>query len=206
MVWPQGEDRRRALRLLRVAERERFRHRSLHQELFKTIRFEVGWRDTCPEGLPPGALEVEAPFRPLFRALARWGVARSLNRLGLWRLLGWRVADLPARLAPALGLLVVERPAVPAAFFAAGRGLERLWLAATAHGLALQPLAAPGVLALQERQPATEISRGVLRRLLGELQRLAPEGHGLLFFRLGWAAPPAVVAGRRPVDSFFGRP
>ena len=67
LLWLDDRDtRRRALQLIRIAERERFRDRHLHEELFSGIRFDVGWHSAAPEGLAPGSLEVEAPLRRAF--------------------------------------------------------------------------------------------------------------------------------------------
>lgn len=55
---------------------------------------------------------------------------------------------LPAALAPHIGLVLAEEGHgnVPAAALNAGRTMERVWLAAQAQGLALQPMAAATVL------------------------------------------------------------
>lgn len=193
------EQRSAALRLLRLAERERFRWEPLHHELFKSIRFDLGWSLTADEGLPPGALEVEMPFRPIFRALRHWPVMRLLNVIGVWRLLGWRVADLPCRFAPALGLLTVRSPA---GFFEGGRSLQRLWLKATAAGLAMQPFAAAGILPLQLQTSAPAVPERVLQELRDRLAALSEGATGLLFVRLGWAGYPTVRSGRRDPRSF----
>ena len=42
--------RKKTLRLIRIAETERFRSRELHHELFSAVRFEAGWRTPTPEG------------------------------------------------------------------------------------------------------------------------------------------------------------
>jgi len=193
------EKRSAALRLLRLAERERFRWKPLHRELFKSIRFDVGWHLTAEEGLPPGALEVEIPFRPIFVALRHWSVMRLLNGIGAWRFLGWRVADLPCRFAPALGLLTVRSPDC---FFEGGRSLQRLWLKATAAGLAMQPFAAAGILPLQLRTSAPAVPEDVLRELRDRLAALSDGGTGVAFVRLGWAGVPSVRSGRRNPRSF----
>jgi hypothetical protein len=201
LLWMDTRQRRRAaLRLLRSAERERFRRRVLHAELFRTIRFDVGWRCTVEEGLPPGALEVEGPARALFRRLTSWPLTRTLNMFGLYRALGWRVADLPCRFAPALGLLMMAKDNT---FFDAGRALQRVWLRATAVGLAVQPLPAAGILPLQARRKSPAIPMAILRKLTQGLAALAGEERGVLFLRLGWASPPSLVAGRRDPRTFF---
>lgn len=66
------DERRRALRAIRLAETERFRRRALHDELFGAVRFDVGWKHALPEGLAPGALEVEPPVaRLMFSAMRK---------------------------------------------------------------------------------------------------------------------------------------
>jgi len=200
LLWIDTREKRRAaLRLMRRAERERFLHRPLHEELFGSIRFDVGWNRTVEEGLPPGALEVEVPARPLFRWLRSWSITRALNTVGLYRVLGWRIADLPSRLAPALGLLTLNEGGT---FVDGGRALQRVWLRATASGLAVQPFAAAGILPLQLQTEKPVIAMPVLRDLADRLASLAGHRTGILFLRCGWAMPPSVVAGRREPRSF----
>src|ERR1700690_972732 len=140
--------RRQALRLMRLAEGERFRNRMLHEELFSEIRFDLGWEQSCEEGLPPGALGIERPLRPAFAALRHWTIMKMLNLLGGYRLLGWRAADLPCRLAPHLGVISASDGA-DASLFAAGCAFQRVWLVTTRLGLALQPMPASALYALE---------------------------------------------------------
>ena len=77
------------------AERERFRSRRLHTELFDAIRFDVGWKGPAETGLPPGSLEVEPPLRAVFRALRHWPLQRVANTLGAAQLLALRAPGCP---------------------------------------------------------------------------------------------------------------
>ncbi len=107
LLWlADAADRRAALRAIRLAETERFRRRALHAELFGAVRFELGWKQTAGEGLPPGALEVEPPMRAGFALLRHWRVMRAASRLGLHHALGLRAGYLPCALAPQLGLML----------------------------------------------------------------------------------------------------
>jgi hypothetical protein len=200
LLWLDAPElRRQALQLLRVAETERFRSQPLHADLFSGVRFDVGWWATAAEGLPPGALAIEAPMRPLFKALRNWGVMRALNAVGTHRFIGFRAADLPCRLAPhlcALGTtLDLDRGAV-----AVGRALERVWLRATTFGLAFQPFAGPGLLALEGYR---EVARGTQGRLRSGWAPLLSGATPLMVFRMGHSAPPAVRTGRPPVSGFL---
>lgn len=196
-------ERRTALRALRIAETERFRRRALHQELFAAVRFDIGWQRTTDEGLPPGALQVEWPMRGMFSLLRHWPVMRVVNAFGAHHLLGLRAAYLPCALAPQLGLMLAGAASDASAAVHAGRSFQRLWLAATAAGLALQPMAAAAALARQSAG-AGWVGAGPQ----AELKRLLPRlcgGSGLqpyLLFRLGYAEAPTVVSARPTLEGY----
>lgn len=189
-----------ALHAIRLAETERFKQRELHQELFSAVRFDVGWKASADAGLPPAALEVETPMRAAFAALRHWRLMRSASWLGLHHALGMRVGYLPAALSPHIGLVLAEEGPgdVPAAALNAGRAMQRVWLAAQAQGLALQPLAAATVLLAQA--PFGEWVRPVVQARIGAALKLAaPESTGqkpCLLFRLGRASAPTVTTCR----------
>jgi nitroreductase len=191
--------RRRVLGLMRRAEAARFRIPALHQELFSAVRFEVGWQASCAEGLPPGALGVERPLRAGFALMRHWPVMRALNLLGAHRLLGLRAADLPCRLAPHLGLIALAEES-DWALLAAGRAFERVWLAATQLGLALQPMPAAALYALEG---AESVPVPLQRRLAQAWRALLPGLYPVMLFRLGRAAPLAVRTGRLPLEHYW---
>jgi hypothetical protein len=205
LLWVDDPARRGwALKALRLAETERFRRQSLHHELFSAVRFELGWRQSASEGLPPGALEVEPPMRLLFAGLRRWPLMNALTHVGLHRTLGLRAADLPCRLAPHLGLILCDAPREPMRALGAGRALQRVWLAATRHGLAFQPMAAATVLARQ-RPGGGWVAPAVRDELLRLLQHVTAgrSDAAFMFFRLGHAKPPTVVTERLPLDHYL---
>lgn len=197
LIWLQGALRRRALGLIWRAESERFRRKSLHEELFSSIRFDLSWHETADRALPPGALEVEAPMRPLFKAMRRWGLMRPLTWLGVHHLLGLRAGWLPCWQAPALGVLASRLPPEQGAI-PVGAAFERLWLRATLSNLSLQPMAASAVLPLQAS--ADDGASEQLRATLASgWQAIAPGTTPLMVFRLGRAKPPTITSGRQPL-------
>lgn len=201
--FDSGAARRRVLGLMRRAETERFRSRVLHGDLFSAIRFDVGWSTSCAEGLPPGCLGVEKPFRPLFAALRHWPVMRAANAFGAHLLLGVRSSYLPARLAPHLGLLAVADDDHQSVFDA-GRAFERLWLTVTAQGRVLQPMPAAALYA--QREATAEGIPEALRDSLAQAWReILGEAMPVMLFRLGFSPPPAVVTGRRPLAEHLAR-
>jgi len=197
----QAALRKAAVRLMWQAETERFHNRLLHEELFSAIRFDVGWRTTCGEGLPPGALGVEPLLRPFFSLLRHWPVMRLANLVGAHHLLGWRACALPCRLTPNLGLLAVKDTDT-ATVFSAGRAFQRLWLRATQQGRVLQPLPASALYALSG---ACEegIPVDLRQNLSTGWHAIVPGEIPLLQFRMGHAQAAAVASGRRVLADYW---
>ncbi len=205
LLWLNDAARRGpALKAIRIAETERFRQRALHAELFRAVRFELGWNDSCDEWLPPAALQVEPPMRVPFALLRHWRVMRIVNGLGVHHALGLRAGYLPCALAPHIGLIVASGDAGDAANFQAGRAFQRVWLAAASAGLALQPMAA--ATALVRQAPGNGwVSAGVkteLQRLLSAVCA-AQSAVPYMLFRLGRSTAPSAVTGRRTVSDYI---
>jgi hypothetical protein len=205
LVWLDDRIvRNRSLQLMRRAESERFHTRLLHEELFSAIHFEIGWRGNCLVGLPPGALAVERPLRPLFALLRHWTVIRLANLLGLHHLLGWRSCELPCRLAPHLGLLAVKN-ADDQSVFDVGRVFQRIWLTATRQGRVLQPMPASAIFAL-EGAVGEGVPADTQQSLTDGWRSSLGEAIPLMLFRIGFAKPLPIAAGRRPVDAYLETP
>jgi len=200
LVWlDQWLARAQALSLIRLAEAERFRCKDLHQELFSSIRFDVGWTRTVDEGLPPGSLEVERPLQAPFQALRRWGLMHLLARLGAHHLLGFRAGDAPCRFAPHLAVIAAILDVEPGGV-AVGRALERVWLRATRLGMAFQPLAASTLLALDGY---TAVRPAIRQKLAQGWERITPGTLPLIVFRLGWSSPVRIRSARRALASYL---
>lgn len=200
--WLEGKARRRALHLIWLAESERFRRRHLHQDLYASIRFDLGWNESAEVSIPPGALEVEPPMRPAFKAFRHWSLMRPLALLGLHRVLGLRAGLLPCWQAPALGVLTTELPLEEGAI-AVGAAFERLWLRATLMGLALQPMAASAVMGYQSPGVVDGASTQLRSRLTEGWRSILPATAPLMIFRLGRAQPPSIVSHRPPLETFI---
>ncbi len=193
--------RNQILRLMRRAETERFRTRVLHEELFSAIHFETGWHASCPEGLPPGALGVEPLLRPVFALLRHWPVMRLTNLLGAHYMMGWRACDLPCRLAPNLGFLTVKN-ADDQSIFDVGRAFQRIWLTATSQGRVLQPMPASAIFALQGASKEG-VPVDTQRSLADGWRTALGEAIPLMLFRMGFAKPIPIVAGRGRAEGYI---
>lgn len=198
LIWLEGGNRARALRLARLAETERFRRHYLHEELFSSVRFDVGWQASCDQGIAPGSLEVESGLRRAFQMLRNWPLMRILNVVGAHHVVGFRAGYLPCKLAPHLGVIVIHGD-IEANAVRAGRAFQRMWLRATALGASLQPMAASVILPFQDshKDEATETLRN---RLVGGWQEILGEVTPIMFFRLGYAPSPKIKSGRPVVE------
>jgi len=195
LLWlDRPELRRESLRLIRLAEIERFRNPALHKELFSAIRFDVGWTESCADGLPPGALEIEKPLRPVFRLMRHWPVMRAFNLLGAHHMMGLRAAWLPCRLAPHVGLIAAEGWS-DSGVFAAGRAFQRVWLAATALGMSLQPLPASAIYAMPSAS-SENVPKNLQPTLAEAWRSILPDRIPVMLFRMGRAKLPKLSTSR----------
>jgi hypothetical protein len=199
LLWLNGKQRRAALGMVWRAESERFLREELHDEIFSSIRFDLAWTDPAEYALPPGALEIEYPVRPIFKALRHWSLMRGLNWLGVHHLIGLRAGWLPCWQAPALAILTTtQRPESGA--IAIGSAFQRVWLRAASLNLALQPLAASVVLPFQDTQGGA--SGEMKSRLTSGWQQICPGATPLMLFRIGRANRPNITAARRPLTYY----
>ena len=201
LTWLQGAERSKALQLIWKAESERFLRRALHEDLFSSIRFDLPWNETADKFLPPGALSIEAPMRPMFKALRNWTLMHTLTKFGLHHVVGLRAGLIPCWQAPALGLISTTLDAEQGAV-AAGSVLERVWLQATKLGIAMQPLAASCMLSLP--QPFQEGASDDLRStLISGWEDISPGKLPIMVFRAGHASEPTVRTTREPIERYF---
>lgn len=203
LVWlDEREQRSKALRLIRLAEGERYRNQVLHTELFDNIRFDVGWTKSCEEALPPGALEVERPFRALFKSMRHWPIMRCLNLIGAHRQLAWRAGDLPCRFAPHLGVICCSVRLEDIDQLNAGRAFQRSWLMISQLGLAMQPMPA-SALYRHAMAIAPDIPEELQMCLQSGWNELLPGKAPIILFRMGRSTKPTLVSNRHPLAHYL---
>jgi hypothetical protein len=196
-----GSARKQALKLIWRAESERFLRKTLHEEIFSSIRFDLPWTASADFALPPGALEIETPMRPFFKLLRHWQLMKPLTLFGIHHLIGLRAGWLPAWQAPSLFVISTKLDPQQGAI-ELGAAFQRVWLKATSLGLALQPLAASVILPLQTDQDMGA-SASLRRELQASWQVIVPDSHPLMVFRIGRARPPSVRAARKGLMDYM---
>jgi len=115
----------------------RLENKLLHDELFAVLRFTRGEIESMRYGLDFESLEIPLVLVVIARTLRHWSLNQAVSRLGLGRLVAKMLAS-RLRTAGGLCLVTARRPG-PMGYIEAGRAMERIWLAATARGLAVQP-------------------------------------------------------------------
>lgn len=135
-VFLNGTQSAPLIELVKRASELRFQIRETTEWLAHSLRFTPAQvsrgdgLDIATLGLPPGG-------PALLKLLTQWKYMSRLNRFGLYRPLA-QIEARPLKQAPAL-LVIAGQERTPEACVAAGRLLERVWIALNAEGLAVQP-------------------------------------------------------------------
>jgi nitroreductase len=132
------EEVRRLGRVGSTNEEVMLANRSLHQFFFSHVSWTKEEDEKNKIGFYIKTLELPPPAEIMIKLSRHWPVMRMLGALGFNRVVAKQNAAINAASA-AIGALMIDNTE-PLDFVKAGRAVERLWLAATSLGLALQPL------------------------------------------------------------------
>jgi hypothetical protein len=194
--------------LVAAADRVRFEYRPFHEELYRQLRLSPEEAQATGDGLDARCLEIPPFGSAMLKWLRPWSRMHALNRLGMSRLLTVQ-SGLLTWCTGTVGLLTTA-VASPEGYLESGRALQRIWLAATQHGLAFHPLGSlPIFLSRLARHGGAGLCsahRDSLAQMERKFFRFFPQARQqslALLFRLGVAPPPQVRSLRRPVRSVF---
>ena len=190
--------------VLGAGDRFRFFDERLYREMIVEMRWNSRQAEETRDGIDIATLELGEVDEAGLRLLSSWPVVRFLRSMGI----GGALEDLSRRAvqsASALALVTYGGTS-PLDYFLGGRAVERLWLTATALGLAVQPMSSlPFLFARLERGDGFEPGeQGVLRGLrerYARLFRVGPRQAEILLFRLARVDGPTVRSLRRPVEA-----
>jgi tRNA A37 threonylcarbamoyladenosine dehydratase/nitroreductase len=185
-------------------DRLRFLSRAMHREMMAELRWTADEVRRTRDGLDVSTLELTGADLAGLRVMSSWAAMDLVGRLG-----GGRALEKPARkaiaAASAVGLVSVPGR-TREAYFAGGRAMQRVWLQATALGLAFQPMAPLTYLFARVELGAGEglspAEAAALRELRGRFTAVLPDAAGRgepMLFRLAHAPPPTARALRRHV-------
>lgn len=173
----------------------------IHRGLFAFIRWTKEQEREKQNGLYIKTLELKLPQERAFKLFSHWPVINFLSKLGIPKLVARDSAKLYAS-TPAYGIILAQ-DASPETFVGVGRTVQRIWLAATKHGLSLQPTA--GLLYLAQRVNDSDtkyFSQTQVREIktadakireVFDVQGALPA----MLFRLGYSEPPSAHSLKR---------
>jgi hypothetical protein len=193
--------------VLARGDRIRFLTKTMHAELMNELRWTREDVERTRDGIDVATLELTPTDLAGMRLVSSWSMMRMLRNIGAGRGL-----EKPTRKAIAaasgVGLLTVDGTG-PESFFAGGRAMQRVWLTATALGLAFQPMAA--LIYVFQRLAAggaglSEVEQAELQQLRAaycDLFETSAARAEVMLFRVARAGPPTARALRRPVDEIL---
>jgi hypothetical protein len=183
------------------ADRLRFLSPVMHAELIRELRWTPDEVARTRDGIDMATLDITPGDRAVMRVLSSPSTMDRLKRLGGGAALQ-RLAQ--KTMAGSSALVLLSVPGTDRRiYFEMGRQLQRVWLAATARAIGVQPLGLPFLLARLDRGVGfDEEERSVLAKIRNPFRALfgVPEGYAMVLFRLSFADAPTARALRRPVD------
>lgn len=192
-------------RIIGRSDRLRLTCKPLHADMMAEMRWSLEEVERTRDGIDLATMEMTPADIAGIRMASSWSVMRTVQQLkggeGLERSARKSIAH-----ASAMALLTVQG-LDPASFVRAGRALHRLWLQATADGLAIQPMTSITYMFYRHlhaggvgfEQNEREVLTG-LRGRWAELFPTAPDRAEPMLFRVAYAPPPTARSLRRPVD------
>jgi hypothetical protein len=182
-----------------------FDHPLLHANLYRWIRWSPREKSETCDGMPVGSLEID-PFQKLFfRIISSFATLKFFNMFGINRLIGLLNSALLLK-SSAVGLIVMDGTS-NTDYLNGGRCMERVWLTASALGLAYQPFGGLPFLLTRilrgGQEGFSDKQYAKLQSVFRGLQQQAPvtpENGLVIFFRVGTAAEPTERSIRRPLS------
>jgi nitroreductase len=193
--------------LLAESDRVRFLLPALHQEMVGELR--IPGQHSLDEGLDVRTLELSPPELAALELLRRPDV---MEHLADWRAGQGLGARTRAMVGSSSALAVVTVPrSDPEWYVRGGAAVERLWLTAEVHGLAVQPVSPVFLYAVDdkdllrlggERHVDTLFA---LSQRFNEFWDLDDGEHVALLLRLSHAPPPSTRSARLPLSELLSR-
>lgn len=196
---------KRWARLIYLADRIRYTHPVIHEELFEKIQFTRAAARQNRIGLEIDRLGAGPAAGLIMRLLRPWPRSQRLHRIGVDRGLSQHSRMLA--LSSSALVLVTIPAATPRDWMVAGEQVERLWVQAQEQGLCVHPMTIALYLARRYREEGPEAFLPhhipLLEEIQAELGDLLGERTGAMIFRLGRCWRMKDTAVRLPADALL---
>jgi nitroreductase len=193
--------------LLAESDRIRFLTPTLHKEMMGELR--VPGRDTLDEGLDVRTLELGPTELAAIDVLRRPDVMAHLVDWRAGRMLGMRTR-VSVSMSSGMVAIVIPR-ADPISYVRGGAAVERFWLTAEVHGLAVHPVSPVFLFAVDAEERLGLVGeRNVdalteLTSRFNEVFSLGDGEHVALLMRISHSTPPSALSGRLPLAHLLSR-
>ncbi|OAG27982.1 methyltransferase domain-containing protein [Thermodesulfatator autotrophicus] len=200
----KGEKLALVAELAYYADLIRVERRDLHEFLHETIRWKEQEIFATLDGMPIAALEAGIAGEAFLRMTRPWPVMKAFLRLGVSK----QLADYTRKLVlSSEGIIALSAEKyTPHRYFEAGRVAERLWLALTEIGLAVQPMAAAPLFMIRWRKGRfldfSARHQFFMRKVERGFEKLGLN-YPLMLLRFGKAPLPSARALRKEVAEFL---
>ncbi|MDC3958493.1 Rv1355c family protein [Polyangium jinanense] len=191
--------------ILGQADRMLFLSRKHNEEMGAELRWTEEEALRTRDGLDVLTLDVPPSALAAVRLATTWKAVEFAAKMGGGGALAKSARQLVVS-SSAMALVVFPGTS-SRSYFEGGRALERVWLDATAQGIALQPWSAMLYLFARLERGGAKGLEPKVREQLGELRQRflrvfdVPAGHAeILLFRLSKAEPPTARSLRKPVE------
>lgn len=188
--------------LVRSASEIRFQTQEVHEWLAKSLRFDTKNTDQYGEGLDVATIDLPPGGRLFLRLISDWQRMNRLNKLGAYKAMAL-IDSQPVGKAPAL--IAVVGPTRFRDTLAAGKLMNRAWIALNEQGIAVHPYY---VVAdqLQRRQANIVPSRLTKQAdaVFDQARQLFQFGDGEtlhMLFRVGYPIKTPVKSKRLPLEA-----
>ncbi len=192
-------------RLIYAADRIRYSHPVIHEQVFSKILLSKNEALTKRVGLEIDRLGAGPIAKPLMRLIRPWDRMHRLRYIAADRLLA-RQAQMLALASGALCVVSIETNDNDA-WIRAGEQVERLWIKAQSLGLCVHPITVALFLDMRYRETGTDGFRADHQKFLEEIRagidRLIPDGQCAMLFRLGVGPMMAHPAVRKSPETFL---
>ncbi|MCB9556321.1 MAG: hypothetical protein H6707_09485 [Deltaproteobacteria bacterium] len=202
---PDRKQKKQIAKILAAADRIRFFHRELHSLLFAELRFTPEASEQTADGIDVRTLEMPR-LAVLFLKLLR---SYRFTKFCVPNFLATRISKSALVKSSHLATLAIPDSPDVEAFLTLGRSLQRMWLTADTHNLAIQPWAVLPFFYLRARYWDGAGFSGKERDEILSLQRQfadvlgVPAGYCPIFnFRISRAERPQLRALRLPIETF----
>ncbi len=191
--------------ILGMGDRLRFLSKPMHAEMMAEVRWNRELVEATRDGIDIVTLELPAADRAAMRVAANWSAMKMVEHIGGGRALE-KISRKAVAAASAIGLLRISGTDARS-YVQGGRAIQRVWLAATAHELAFQPMTAINyVWARMDRGASEGLNDKEQKKFRTIRQRYAsilpakPNMAEIMLFRVACAPPPTARSLRRSVD------